>query len=46
LEASLNVVRHYYIKVGSLEYNKELSLSNIVDISLDKGLKFLTVCLL
>ena len=43
MEASLNVFRRYCIKVGGLKRDKELSLSNVVDVSLDEGLKFSTI---
>ena len=43
LEASLNIFKYYSLKVGGFKGKKELSLSDIVNISLDKDLKFLTI---
>ena len=46
MEASLDVFRRYCVEVGSLERDEELGLGDVVDVSLDEGLKFSTICLL
>jgi len=46
LETSLDVFGYYSIKVSSFKGKKKLGLSNIVDISLDEGLKLLAIRLL
>jgi hypothetical protein len=43
LETSLDVFGYYSIKVGSFKGKEELSLSNIVDIGLNEGLKLLAI---
>ena len=43
MESSYNVFRRYNSLIGGSKSDKELGLSNIVDISLNKSLKLLVV---